>query len=170
MLQEPTADRGQDKPAGFSSCNQQFIAFRIGAEEYAVDMRSVLEIKGWTPPTRLPGSPRHVQGVINLRGLMVPLHDLRVRFGGREAEILSTRVTLFVRIGSNVFGVVVDAVSDILSIDEDAIKPVPRIESMADTSFLGGIVIVNDRMIVLLDLDRLFTGEETGRHRAIGLA
>lgn len=138
----------------------QFITFRIGKEEYGVDIMSVREIKGWTPATRLPNSAHYVRGVINLRGLMVPIYDLRARFGGGETEITRTHVVIIVKIGERVFGVLVDSVSDILTIMEDQIKPAPEMDSTVDSAYIRGLVTISERMVALLNLDRLFASVE----------
>lgn len=134
----------------------QFIAFKIGNEEYGVDIMAVREIKGWIPATRLPNAPHYVRGVINLRGLMVPIFDLRARFGGGETEITRTHVVIIVKVEERVFGVLVDGVSDILTITEDQIKPAPEMDRTIDSGYLRGLVTINERMVALLILDRLF--------------
>lgn len=140
-----------------SSRTIQFIAFKIGNEEYGVDIMAVREIKGWIPATRLPNAPHYVRGVINLRGLMVPIFDLRARFGGGETEITRTHVVIIVKVEERVFGVLVDGVSDILTITEDQIKPAPEMDRAVDSGYLRGLVTINERMVALLVLDRLFS-------------
>jgi purine-binding chemotaxis protein CheW len=153
-----------------SSKMLQFITFRIGKEEYGVDIMAVREIKGWAPATRLPNSPHYVRGVINLRGLMVPIYDLRARFGGAETEITRNHVIIIVKIGDRVFGVLVDGVSDILTIAEDQIKPAPEMDSTVNSAYLRGLVTINERMVALLVLDRLFTSGEVDEQKLISAA
>ncbi len=143
-----------------SSNTIQFIAFKIGKEEYGVDIMAVREIKGWIPATRLPNAPHYVRGVINLRGLMVPIFDLRARFGGGETEITRTHVVIMIKVEERVFGVLVDAVSDILTVEESAIKPAPEMDRAVDSGYLRGLVTIKDRMVALLTLDRLFSVTE----------
>lgn len=138
----------------------QFISFRIGKEEYGVDIMAVREIKGWSPATRLPNSAHYVRGVINLRGLMVPIYDLRARFGGGETEITRTHVVIIVKIQERVFGVLVDGVSDILTITEDQIKPAPEMDATVDSAYIRGLVTISERMVALLTLDKLFVSTE----------
>lgn len=147
--------------------NLQFITFRIGKEEYGVDIMAVREIKGWAPATRLPNSPHYVRGVINLRGLMVPIYDLRARFGGGETEITRTHVIIILKVGERVFGVLVDGVSDILTIPEDDIKPAPDMDSTVDSAYLRGLVTIKDRMVALLILDKLFTASDVDETKLI---
>lgn len=155
QLPAKTGDHGKEGDEG-SSKTIQFIAFKIGQEEYGVDIMAVREIKGWIPATRLPNAPHYVRGVINLRGLMVPIFDLRARFNGGETEITRTHVVIIVKVGERVFGVLVDGVSDILTITEDQIKPAPEMDRTVDSGYLRGLVTINERMVALLVLDRLF--------------
>lgn len=153
--------RGQSMPAvqeaEASAQTDQFITFKVGAEEYGVDIMEVREIKGWTQATRLPNAPTYVRGVINLRGTMVPIFDLRARFGGGETEVTKTHVVVIVRVKERVIGILVDAVSDILSIDRSTVQPVPEMDGAEDAKFLCGLVSIEDRMVALLTLDRMFS-------------
>jgi len=134
----------------------QHITFTVGQEEYGVDIMDVREIKGWTQATRLPNAPPYVRGVINLRGTMVPIFDLRARFGGGQTETSSTHVVVIVTVLTRIIGILVDAVSDILTIDRGDIQPVPRMDGDDSTDFIGGLVTINGRMVALLTLDRMF--------------
>ncbi len=158
---------GEDGKGEEHLSNLQFITFRIGKEEYGVDIMAVREIKGWAPATRLPNSPHYVRGVMNLRGLMVPIYDLRARFGGGETEITRTHVIIIVKVGDRVFGVLVDGVSDILTIPEDEIKPAPEMDATVDNAYLRGLVTIKDRMVALLVLDKLFTSSEVDETKLI---
>jgi purine-binding chemotaxis protein CheW len=138
------------------SATAQHITFTVGNEEYGVDIMDVREIKGWTQATRLPNSPGYVRGVINLRGTMVPIFDLRARFGGGETEATGTHVVVIVTVGARVVGILVDAVSDILTIDRNDIQPVPRMDANDNEDFIGGLVTIGGRMVALLELERMF--------------
>ncbi len=169
MADVPATLNDKDK-AGDSGSNLQFIAFKIGKEEYGVDIMAVREIKGWIPATRLPNAPHYVRGVINLRGLMVPIFDLRARFGGGETEITRTHVVIIVKVGERVFGVLVDAVSDILTVTHDQIKPAPEMDRTVDSGYLRGLVTINDRMVALLVLDRLFSVSDIDEQQVAAIA
>ncbi len=134
----------------------QHITFTVGDEEYGVNIMDVREIKGWTQATRLPNSPDYVRGVINLRGTMVPIFDLRARFGNGATEVSSTHVVVIVTVGVRVIGILVDAVSDILTIDRSDIQPVPKIDGTGEDDFIGGLVTIGGRMVALLMLERMF--------------
>lgn len=148
----------------------QFIAFTIGGEEYGVDIMEVREIKGWTQATRLPNAPQHVRGVINLRGTMVPVFDLRARFGGGETEATKIHVVIIVSVGRRVIGILVDAVSDILSVNHDEIQAVPEIDRTIDSSYLTGLVAVEERMVALLDVGKLFDLDRVREDRLLAAA
>lgn len=136
----------------------QFITFTIGAEEYGIDIMAVREIKGWTETTIMPKAPPHVRGVINLRGIIIPIYDLRARFGLGLTETTKTHVIIIVSVGARIVGILVDAVSDILAVDRDAIRPPPDMEQKGDDWFIDGLVALDERMVTLVSLDRLFAG------------
>ena len=139
--------------------SRQFISFTIGDEEYGVDIMAIREIKGWVPTTELPNTPTYVRGVINLRGAIVPIFDLRARFGGGDTSASARHVIIVVSVRSRVVGILVDAVADIISITSSSIQPVPELEHKTEAGFLAGLVTVEGRMVALLDLDRLFDVE-----------
>ena len=140
---------------------RQFITFTIGAEEYGVDIMAVREIKGWTETTILPQSPPHVRGVINLRGVIVPIYDLRARFGMGSSEPTKSHVVIIVAVRSRVVGLLVDGVSDILTVETGAVRAVPELDRRGDADFLDGLVALDTRMVTLISLDRLFRGERS---------
>jgi purine-binding chemotaxis protein CheW len=134
----------------------QFITFRIGEEEFGVDIVKVREIKGWTETTNLPSAPSYMLGVLNLRGIIVPTYDLRARFGLGHTEPSKSHVIVIVTVGGRIFGILVDAVSDILTVATRKIRPVPEMGGDLDQRFLSGLVTIESRMVALLDLSLLF--------------
>lgn len=138
------------------STSKQFISFTIGDEEYGVDIMAIREIKGWTLTTELPDTPPFIRGVINLRGAIVPILDLRARFTTQRTDASNRHVIIVVAIGSRVTGILVDAVADIISVATSDIQPVPQLDHSATTGFLTGLVTVEGRMVALLDLNRVF--------------
>jgi purine-binding chemotaxis protein CheW len=144
-----------------SDGERQFITFTVDAEEYGVDIMAIREIRGWTPPTPLPEAPEHMRGVIDLRGAIVPIIDLRARFHFGRTEATPTHVTIVVAIGAMVVGLLADAVVDIVTVGTAAIQPVPEVDAGVRQRFLAGIVSVDGRMVVLLDLDRLVDRDPT---------
>jgi len=135
--------------------DRQFITFTVAAEEYGVDIMAIREIKGWTPTTSLPEAPEHMRGVIDLRGTIVPIVDVRARFHNGLTETTPTHVIIVVAIGDLMVGLLADAVVDIVSVNASAIQPVPDTEHGGHANFLAGLVSVEGRMVVLLDLDNL---------------
>jgi purine-binding chemotaxis protein CheW len=150
------ADRKSPAAPAAAASPQQFISFRVGGEEYAIDIMAVREIKGWTDTTALPNQPAFILGVVNLRGTIVPIFDLRCRFGMGLTEATATHVVIIVSVRDRVMGLLVDAVSDILTVDGSEIQPVPEMERGLSTEFLSGLITVNDGMVVVLSLENLF--------------
>ena len=140
---------------------RQVLTFTLGAESYGVDILRVQEIRGWAPVTRIPKSPEHVLGVLNLRGSIVPIVDLRRRFGLEEAHFtaLTVIIVLFVEspTGRREFGLVVDAVSDVMDIQPGDMKPAPELGSRHDADFLLGLATLDEKMVMLLDVDCLIS-------------
>ncbi|VTR96919.1 chemotaxis protein : Chemotaxis signal transduction protein CheW OS=Candidatus Nitrospira defluvii GN=cheW PE=4 SV=1: CheW [Gemmata massiliana] len=139
----------------------QFLTFFLQEEEYGLEILRVQEIKGYSKITPLPNTPREVKGVMNLRGTVVPVIDLRARFNLREAEYTPFTVIIVVTVGTKVVGLVVDAVSDVLNVEPKEMVPTPDLGSGVDTSFLNGIARTGERLVSLLNIDRL-VGNATG--------
>lgn len=144
-----------DPAHGASAHPRQFISFTIGEEEYGVDIIAIREIKGWTPTTALPETPAHMRGVIDLRGAIIPILDLRARFTGTLTEPTSRHVIMVVSVDDRDLGILVDAVADIITVSPDMIQPVPELERAQRSESLSGIVAVDGRMVALLDLSHL---------------
>lgn len=143
---------------------KQYLTFSLAGEEYGVDILRVQEVKGWTPVTRMPRLPRFVSGVLDLRGHIVPIIDMRVRFDLEQVDYGSTTVIIVINVGrgeeARSIGIVVDAVSDVVDVDNDSIKPPPAFGTALDASFILGLASVGSKMVMLLDADRLLSQEE----------
>ncbi len=135
---------------------QQFITFRIGDEEYGVDILSVREIRGWSDVTTLPNTPDFVLGVLNLRGIILPVFDLRRRFSMGITEPTKTHVIIIVAVENRFLGILVDGVSEILNVTADEISAVPEMDLTIDNRFLWGLAALDERMVALLNLGKLF--------------
>ncbi len=135
----------------------QLISFAIGDDQYGVDIMAVREIKGWTDITHLPKQPDYVRGVLNLRGVIVPIIDLRCRFGQGVTEATSLHIVIIVQIGPRPIGLLADRVLDIVSLEAAQIQPVPRIAQARRVDFLSGLVTMDDAMIALIDLQNLLS-------------
>jgi purine-binding chemotaxis protein CheW len=146
---------------------RQYVSFVVGAEEYGVDIMEIREFRGWTPVTSLPNVPLHVRGVINLRGAVVPVFDLRMRFFGEPTTPTAHHVIMVVNLRQRIMGVLVDAVADILDILPATVQPIPNRKARRDGQFLSGLVNVGGKMVALLDLEPLLLLSDTfGRDAA----
>ena len=134
---------------------RELISFRVGAQDFCVDIMAVREIRGWTPATALPGAPDFVYGVINLRGAVLPIVDLASRLGFDAAEPSAKHVIIVTEIGGQAIGLLVEAVSDILTVTDDVIQPTPDVASGAAKSFVRGLLASEGQMISLLGLDHI---------------
>ena len=134
---------------------RELIAFRIGEQEFCVDIMSVREIRGWTPATPLPRAPGYMKGVINLRGAVLPIIDLGARFGLRTSEPSERHVIMVAHVGGRMVGLLVDAVSDIIQLTDEALQPTPDVASEQVKSFVKGLFALDGRLISLIELDRI---------------
>lgn len=139
----------------------QYLTFTLGSEEYGVDILRVQEIRGWQTVTRVPNTPNFLLGVLNLRGTIVPIIDMRMRFALDKVEYTSITVIVVLSVisdhGSHVFGVVVDSVSDVLDVKNDDVRPTPEMGCTVNTEFIKGLATIGDQMVTLLDIDKLLT-------------
>src|SRR5919109_191210 len=163
MQTAPITDTGASGPKGLNgwgtasaglkaAAANQFITFAIGDDQYGVDIMAVRGIKGWTEITHLPKQPDYVRGVLKLRGVIVPIIDLRCRFGQGLTEATPLHIVIIVQIGAKPIGLLADRVLDIVSLDETQIQPVPRIAQASRVEFLSGLVTIEGAMIALIDL------------------
>jgi purine-binding chemotaxis protein CheW len=141
---------------------REYLTFRLGNEEYGIDILRVQEIRGYEPPTRIANAPAFIKGVVNLRGVIVPIVDLRMRFGCERVDYNDFTVSVVLNIGQRVIGAVVDSVSDVLEIAPESVKAAPEIQSAIDSRFITGIGQVGERMLILLDIESLITSPDLG--------
>jgi purine-binding chemotaxis protein CheW len=147
------------EPGNFAAEGHQFLTFRLQEEEYGIEILRVQEIKGFSRVTPIPNTPRFVRGVLNLRGEVVPILDLRTRFNMPETEYNQFTVIIVVNVASKIVGLVVDAVSDVLNVGSREIEPVPDLGSAIDISYLTGMAKAGERLITLLNIDKLIDPE-----------
>lgn len=138
----------------------EFLTFRLGGEEYGMDILKVKEIRGHDPVTRIANSPAFIRGVINLRGTIVPIVDLRSKFNLGQAEDQKQSVVIILNVAQRVVGIVVDAVSDVIALTADQIKPAPDFGGSLSTDYIRGLGSVDERMLILVDIERLMTSED----------
>ena len=150
----------QDIRTSFSNDDQQFLTFNLAEEFYGVDILKVQEIKGYTNVTKIPNTPDYLKGVLNLRGTIVPIVDLQMKFGMGVTEPTSFTVVVVVNVRNRVMGFLVDAVSDVLDLNAKDIQPPPEMGNTVDITFVAGIGNSNDHLVTLLDIDRVLTDDE----------
>lgn len=139
----------------------EFLTFTLGKEEYGVDILKVQEIRGYDAVTRLPDAPDYIKGVINLRGTIVPVIDMRVKFR-LEAKVDALTVMIVLNVADRVVGMVVDSVSDVVQLGAEQIRQMPEVGTGIDRRFLTGIGALDERMLILLDIEGLMTSTEMG--------
>ena len=152
----------QTASAAVSTNLREFLAFKLGAEEYGIDILRVQEIRSYEKPTRIAKAPDFIKGVINLRGVIVPIVDLRLKFHLDDASYTEFTVVIVLNIGSRVVGIVVDAVSDVITLSSDQLRPVPDFSSTIASEHVLAIGAIEERMLILIDIDKLMTSEEMG--------
>lgn len=138
----------------------EFLTFTLGAEEYGIDILKVQEIRGYDAVTKITNAPSFIKGVINLRGVIVPIVDLRIKFNLGNFTYDQFTVVIILNIGKRVMGVVVDGVSDVIQLSADNLRPAPEFGSILDTRYILGLGTVEERMIIVVDIERLMTSQE----------
>lgn len=139
---------------------REVLVFVLGKEEYGVDVLKVQEIRGYEKVTPMPAAPAYLKGVVNLRGIIVPVIDLRVKFGMAEPTYDAFTVVIILRISGRVIGIVVDGVSDVARLAPGDIKAAPMLGAVVDSSFISGLATLNDRMVLLLDIEKFLSSSE----------
>jgi len=139
---------------------REFLTFRLGAEEYAIEILKVQEIRGWETPTAIANTPEFIKGVINLRGIIVPIVDLRLKFRLGQAQYDEFTVVIILSVARRVIGIVVDAVSDVITLLPAQMRPAPEFGAALDTRFITGLGTVGERMLILTDIERLMTSRD----------
>ncbi len=145
-----------------SALAREYLTFRLGQEEYGIDILKVQEIRGYEEPTRIANAPSFLKGVVNLRGTIVPIVDLRMRFGCDSADYNSFTVTIVLHIGNRTIGAVVDSVSDVMEIPSDAMRAAPEMSSAVDAVYIRGLAQMAERMVILLDIESMLLSPDMG--------
>jgi purine-binding chemotaxis protein CheW len=155
-----TASQGSAQPDEIKTGGSQFLTFRLGDEVYGVDILRVQEIKGYTAVTKIPNQPSYIKGVMNLRGTIVPIVELRTKVGMETIDYTAHTVIVVVVVQERIMGFVVDSVSDVLNIGKKDIQAPPQFGTKVDVSFLQGIAQCGDSLVALLNIDQLLAGED----------
>lgn len=141
---------------------REYLTFRLDQEEYGIDILKVQEIRGYEPPTRIANAPLFIKGVVNLRGTIVPIVDMRLKFNCAQARYDSFTVVIILNLRSRVVGIVVDSVSDVMQLAPENIRAAPEIESVIDNGCILGLGSVAERMLILLDIEKLMSSVDMG--------
>lgn len=152
----------RDAAVGSTEGAREYLTFRLGEEEYGIDILKVQEIRGYEPPTRIAHAPAFIKGVTNLRGTIVPIVDMRLRFACADAQYNTFTVVIILNLHKRVVGIVVDSVSDVLELKPEQMRSAPDVESTIDASCIRGLGAVNERMLILLDIEKLMSGLDMG--------
>ncbi len=154
--------RANADDAGGHKVTSEYLTFRLGAEEYGIDILRVQEIRSYEEPTRIANSPHFIKGVVNLRGVIVPVVDLRIKLGCDSVEYNGFTVVIVLNVKGRVVGAVVDSVSDVLELAKDQINQAPEMSTTVDTTFITGIASVGERMLILMDIESLMSSADMG--------
>jgi purine-binding chemotaxis protein CheW len=165
-VEAPLARQPAARAAAAVAAAGEYLTFRLGAEEYGIDILKVQEIRSYEAPTRIANAPAFMKGVVNLRGVIVPIVDLRLKLGCDAAEVNAFTVVIVLNVRGRVVGAVVDSVSDVLELDQDSIRPAPEMSSAIDIGFITGIASPktegHERMLILMDIEALMASAEMG--------
>lgn len=141
---------------------REYLTFRLDQEEYGIDILKVQEIRGYEPPTRVADAPNFIKGVVNLRGTIVPIVDMRLKFNCANAEYNSFTVVIVLNLRNRIVGIVVDSVSDVMELPPENLRPAPDLDSGIDSGAVLGLGALGDRMLILLDIERLMSASDMG--------
>jgi purine-binding chemotaxis protein CheW len=141
---------------------REYLTFRLGREEYGIDILKVQEIRGYEPPTRIANAPSFIKGVVNLRGTIVPIVDMRLKFNCASAEYDSFTVVIILNLHHRIVGIVVDSVSDVMELAQENLRAAPEVDSVIDSDSVIGLGSLGDRMLILLDIEKLMSTVDMG--------
>ena len=166
-MTQPIAAAQDSKPHGANSPavsgqrqTNEYLTLTLGREEYGVEILKVQEIRSYEKPTTIANAPAFIKGVVNLRGVIVPIVDMRIKFGLDSAEYNQFTVVIILNIAGRVVGMVVDSVSDVISLAPEQIRPAPAFGSALDTDYITGLGTIDQRMLILIDIEKLMTGQD----------
>jgi purine-binding chemotaxis protein CheW len=162
MAQNPTSTSGLTLSSGKDIAGHEFLAFTLGQEEYGIDILKVQEIRGYEAVTRIANAPDFIKGVINLRGIIIPVVDMRIKFNLGTPVYDQFTVVIILNIGGRIMGMVVDSVSDVTTLSPEQVKPAPEMGTAFNTNYLIGLGTIDERMLILVDIDKLMSSSEMG--------
>jgi len=148
---------------------QEYLTFTLGSEEYGVNILKVQEIRGYEKPTAIANAPAYIKGVVNLRGTIVPILDMRIKFNLGEPSYDQFTVVIILNVSERVIGIVVDGVSDVIGLASEQVRPAPEFSSTFDTQYITGLGTVDERMLILVDMEKLMSSSDMGLVAAASL-
>jgi purine-binding chemotaxis protein CheW len=161
MLQSEPVARGA---AAAARDTREFLSFTLGGEEYGIDILKVQEIRGYEAVTTIANAPAFIKGVVNLRGVIVPIVDLRIKFQLGQPSYNEFTVVIILNVADRVVGIVVDSVSDVITLPQESIRPAPEFAAALNTGYILGLGTLDQRMLILVDIEKLMTSEEMALH------
>jgi len=162
MPQPQTMNTANPHPPMANPVANEFLTFRLGHEEYGIEILKVQEIRGYDAITQIANSPEFIKGVVNLRGIIVPIVDMRIKFDLGQAQYDQFTVVIILNVAGRVMGMVVDGVSDVLTLEDEQIRPTPGLGSIIDTEYIMGLGTVDERMLILIDIEKLMSSSDIG--------
>lgn len=163
MLQEQTAFKtAASTESVLSRIANEFLTFRLGGEEYGIEILKVQEIRGYDAITQIANAPDFIKGVVNLRGIIVPIVDMRIKFRMGKADYDQFTVVIILNVAGRVMGIVVDGVSDVITLEEEQMRPTPGLGSVIDTEYIMGLGVVDERMLILINIEKLMGSSDMG--------
>jgi purine-binding chemotaxis protein CheW len=162
MMQVEQVSTSPSSPVGGGFSDSEFLAFNLGREEYAIDILKVQEIRGYESVTRIANAPEYIKGVVNLRGTIVPIVDMRIKFSLGEPTYDQFTVVIILNVANRIVGIVVDSVSDVITLSQEQIRSAPEMGSAFDSNYLIGLGSIDDRMLILVDIDKLMSSSDMG--------
>jgi purine-binding chemotaxis protein CheW len=160
MTQAATQEVRAQGAAPVAQCSHEYLTFTLGTEEYGIEILKVQEIRGYDAVTKIANSPEFIKGVVNLRGTIVPIVDMRIKFNLGKAEYNEFTVVIILNVAGRVVGMVVDSVSDVIALTGEQIRPAPDFSSTFDTKYITGLGTLEERMLILIDIEKLMSASD----------
>ncbi len=160
MMQAAVTHKAAAPAAMAAQASNEYLTFTLGKEEYGVEILKVQEIRGYEKPTHIANAPEFIKGVVNLRGIIVPIVDMRIKFNLGEAKYDQFTVVIILNVAGRVVGMVVDSVSDVITLSAEQMKPAPNFSSTFDTEYITGLGTVDSRMLILVDIEKLMSASD----------
>ena len=155
-------DERKDSAMTGADESKEYLTFTLGDEEYGIDILKVQEIRGYDAVTRIANAPDFIKGVINMRGVIVPIIDMRLKFNLGQVEYNAFTVVIILNVAGRVVGIVVDGVSDVIALKREQIRPAPEFGALMDTAYIDGLTTLDERMVIMVDIEKLITSGEMG--------